>query len=102
MCETDYSGYPDCRESFITALERTLNEGYQTDIMFITPLMHLTKGQTFSLAENAGVLDLVLEESNTCYNGDREHKHDWGYGCADCPACKLRMKGWAEYKGLPS
>jgi 7-cyano-7-deazaguanine synthase len=97
MCETDYSGYPDCREEFIQSLERTLNLGYQTVIGFVTPLMHLNKAQTFALAEEVGILPLVIEESNTCYNGDREHKHDWGYGCGDCPACKLREKGWNEF-----
>jgi 7-cyano-7-deazaguanine synthase len=100
MCETDYSGYPDCREGFIKSLEGTLNLGYQTLIQFVTPLMYLTKGQTFALAEKVGILPLVLEESNTCYNGDREHRHDWGYGCGDCPACKLRAKGWNDFVGI--
>ncbi|QBQ71202.1 queuosine biosynthesis ATPase [Shewanella phage S0112] len=97
VCETDFSGYPDCRQVFICSLEAALNIGYQTDIHIVTPLMYLDKAQTFALAEKVGFLQTVLEESHTCYNGDREHNHDWGYGCGECPACKLRAKGFAEY-----
>ena len=99
MCQTDYSGYPDCREEFIEAMEDALNIGYQTHIDFVTPLMYMTKADTFALAADVGVLDVVINDSNTCYNGDRTLKYDWGYGCAECPACKLRIKGWQEYKG---
>lgn len=100
MCQTDYSGYPDCREEFIMALQKALNVGYLANIQFITPLMHLTKAETFALAEEVGILDVVLEETNTCYNGDRRDRFDWGYGCAECPACKLRRKGWEQYRGV--
>ena len=98
VCETDYSGYPDCREIFITELQNTLNLGYQTDIQIRTPLMHLNKAQTFQLAEDVGVLQLVIDESHTCYNGDRVHHWDWGSGCGECPACKIRQNGFREYK----
>jgi 7-cyano-7-deazaguanine synthase len=110
MCETDYSGYPDCREVFINSLENALNIGYLTKIKFITPLMHLNKAATFKMAEECGVLDLVIEESHTCYKGvrqdwvepfaDQPHYHDWGHGCGECPACDLRANGWAEYKAM--
>lgn len=110
VCQTDYSGYPDCRDNFIRALKLALNTGYQTNIDIITPLMHATKAETFKLAEDAGVLDLVIEESHTCYNGvrqqpvepfdDQPHYHEWGHGCGDCPACKLREKGWREYTDM--
>jgi 7-cyano-7-deazaguanine synthase len=97
VCQTDYSGYPDCREGFISALEEALNTGYETDIRIITPIMHLTKAETFGLADELGILDEVIEDSHTCYNGDREHRHDWGYGCGECPACVVRARGYAEY-----
>lgn len=98
VCQTDYSGYPDCREEFIKRFERALNVGYETHIIIHTPLMHLTKAETFQLAEDCGILDTVIEDSHTCYNGDREHKHDWGFGCGKCPACELRAKGWDEFQ----
>lgn len=97
VCQTDYSGYPDCREDFIKSLEHSLNLGSESDIRILTPLMYLTKAQTFALAEEEKILDTVLEMSHTCYNGSRETRHDWGYGCGECPACKLRAKGWQEY-----
>lgn len=100
VCETDYSGYPDCHESFIRALQMALNRGYLTDIDIATPLMHLTKAQTFELAEEVGILDDVIKYSHTCYIGDRSKHHEWGYGCGECPACKLRAKGYEEYKIL--
>ncbi len=100
MCETDYSGYPDCREIFVRALETALNTGYQTSIKFITPLMHLNKAATFGMAAEVGVLDQVINLSHTCYEGDHEHKHEWGYGCGECPACELRANGWEGYKSL--
>lgn len=99
VCETDYSGYPDCRNVFIQRLEETLNLGYETDIKFRTPLMWLNKAETFLLAENVGILDTVLKDSHTCYNGDHSTQHDWGYGCGECPACKLRSAGYEAYKG---
>ena len=100
VCETDYSGYPDCRANFIRALQFALNTGYQTNIDIITPLMDINKAQTFRLAEEVGVLDLVIEESHTCYNGMRHTHWPWGDGCGNCPACELRAKGWAGYKNL--
>lgn len=98
VCQTDYSGYPDCREVFIHHLQDTLNIGYNTNISIITPLMFLTKAQTFKLAEDCGILETVIKDSHTCYNGDRSAIHEWGAGCGECPACKLRAAGYLEYK----
>ena len=97
VSQADYSGYPDCRKVFIKKLEQTLNLGYNTSIAFITPLSYLSKAQTFALAEECGVLDLVINDSHTCYNGDRTNLHSWGYGCGDCPACILRKNGYLEF-----
>lgn len=96
--QTDYSGYPDCRQNFIEALELSLNLGSESDIKFHYPLMHLTKGETFEMSEVEGVLDTVIDESHTCYNGDHNTKNEWGYGCGECPACILRAQGWEDYK----
>ena len=96
--QTDYSGYPDCRENFIEALELALNLGSESDIKFHYPLIHLTKGETFTMSEVEGILDIVVDESHTCYNGNHNTKNPWGYGCGECPACILRAKGWEEYK----
>jgi 7-cyano-7-deazaguanine synthase len=99
--QTDYSGYPDCREPFVKALELALNLGSEANIIFHYPLMHLTKAETFALSKEEGVLDLVINESHTCYNGDHSEKHAWGYGCGECPACVLRKQGWEAYeKGI--
>ena len=98
--QTDYSGYPDCREPFVKNLEMSLNMGSESNIVFKYPLINLTKAETFQMAKDEGVLDLILEESHTCYNGDRSEKHNWGYGCGNCPACVLRKKGWNEYSWL--
>jgi len=97
VCETDFSGYPDCRKVFTDAMENALNLGSETELVIHTPLMYLNKAQTFKLAEDCGVLDIVLEDSHTCYNGDRSVRHPWGYGCGECPACVLRAKGYEEY-----
>lgn len=97
VCQTDYSGYPDCRQEFIEAIERTTNIGSDSDIMIETPLMYLTKSETWELADKLGCMGEVIENSHTCYNGDRQHKHFWGYGCDNCPACELRKKGYEEY-----
>lgn len=97
VCQTDYSGYPDCRQVFITALEEALNIGYQTDIRILTPMMDIDKAATFELAAKLGVLDEIIEDSHTCYNGDRSQRHDWGYGCGKCPACEIRSRGYYEY-----
>ena len=95
--QTDYSGYPDCRIPFVESLEKALNLGSESDIKFLYPLIHLTKAETFKMAEEEGVLDIVLKETHTCYNGDRSVLHEWGYGCDACPACELRKKGWEAY-----
>ncbi len=99
--QTDYSGYPDCREEFIKPLEKALNLGSESSIKFLYPLIRLTKAQTFKLAKQENILDLVINESHTCYNNDRKSFHNWGYGCGNCPACKLRERGWNEYQTLP-
>ncbi len=102
MCETDFSGYPDCRRDTIDAMERALTLGLDKPSPIRTPLMTLTKGQTWALAEQIGgaaLVDLIVEESHTCYRGDRTHRHDWGYGCGDCPACALRAAGWIDWIG---
>lgn len=95
--QTDYSGYPDCRLEFIEALELTLNLGSESNIKFHYPLLHLTKAQTFAMSKKEGVLDMVLNQSHTCYNDEHTKKNEWGYGCGNCPACILRAKGWREY-----
>lgn len=100
VCEEDYSGYPDCRQVFITAIQDALNIGYATDIRIHTPLMNLTKGQTFELADMMGVLSTVIEDTHTCYNGVRDKEFPWGKGCGTCHACELRAKGWEDYMGL--
>lgn len=97
VCQTDYSGYPDCRQEFITRLESALNCGYESEINIVTPLMYLDKAQTWELAADLGFLDLIVEQTLTCYEGDIQ-QHAWGRGCGECPACKLRMKGFSEYK----
>jgi 7-cyano-7-deazaguanine synthase len=100
MCETDFSGYPDCRRATIDAMETALSLGLDKPVKIETPLMALTKAQTWALAERLGgapLVELILEASHTCYRGDREHRHAWGYGCGDCPACELRAAGYAEW-----
>lgn len=97
VCETDYSGYPDCRLKFVRQLRDALNVGYETDIEFHTPLMHLNKAQTFEMAEKVGILETVINDTHTCYNGDHSTKHDWGFGCGECPACNLRQAGYEVY-----
>lgn len=99
-CQTDYSGYPDCRSEFISRMNHALNTGSETDIRIATPLMNITKGDTFALAADVGFLDEVINMSHTCYNGDHETKHEHGFGCGHCPACQLREKGFAEYKEI--
>jgi 7-cyano-7-deazaguanine synthase len=96
-CQTDYSGFPDCREIFIKNLQHSLNLGADTDINFVTPLMHINKAETFKLAEKENALDLILNYSHTCYEGS-DIVNEWGRGCGKCPACKLRKKGFYEYK----
>jgi 7-cyano-7-deazaguanine synthase len=100
MCETDYSGYPDCRRNTLDAMELTLRLGMERRFSIETPLMWRTKAQTWALAHELGgdaLVGLILEESHTCYLGDRSHRHDWGYGCGTCPACELRANGWHDW-----
>jgi 7-cyano-7-deazaguanine synthase len=100
MCETDYSGYPDCRDETIKALQAALNLGMNKSFDLHTPLMWLDKASTWKLAEELGgtaLVDLIREQSHTCYLGERGECHAWGYGCGECPACALRAKGWLQY-----
>ena len=100
MCETDYSGYPDCRDDTIKALQVALNLGMNERFVLHTPLMWLDKAATWKLAKTLGgssLLGLIRTETHTCYVGDRENLHDWGYGCGECPACKLRSAGWQSF-----
>jgi len=97
MCETDYSGYPDCRDDTLKSLQVTLNLGMGSHSVVHTPLMWLDKAQTWDLAQQLGgqwLVDLIVEHTHTCYLGTRDERHDWGYGCGTCPACELRIKGW--------
>lgn len=101
MCETDFSGYPDCRRDTLDAMERALNLGMERDFRIETPLMRLTKAQTWALAKGLGgeaLVELTVTETHTCYRGERGVLHPWGHGCAACPACELREKGWREWE----
>jgi 7-cyano-7-deazaguanine synthase len=101
MCETDYSGYPDCRDNTIKAMQIALTLGLDKRVAIHTPLMWIDKAQTFALAVEIGgdaFLDLLIEDSHSCYLGDRGKRHDWGYGCGTCPACQLRAQGFAKFK----
>jgi len=95
-CQTDFSGYPDCRDIFIKSINVSLNIASNSEIEIITPLMWLTKKETWELAEKEGILDIVKKYSFTCYNGDKT-ENEWGFGCGNCPACKLRKKGYEDY-----
>ncbi|MEQ8177150.1 MAG: 7-cyano-7-deazaguanine synthase QueC [Amphiplicatus sp.] len=102
MCEADYSGYPDCRRHSIDAQENALRLGMDADLTVETPLMRVTKAESWRIAEKLGglaLVDLVVEHSHTCYFGVRGARFEWGYGCGECPACELRAKGWREYAG---
>ena len=101
MCETDYSGYPDCRDDTLKALQVALNLGMDKRFVIATPLMWLDKAATWKLAASlAGpdFVELITEHTHTCYLGDRANRHAWGYGCGNCPACQLRAKGYAAYR----
>lgn len=105
VCETDYSGYPDCRDDTIKAMQVALGLGLDRRFVLHTPLMWRDKAQTFALARALGggaLLDLVVEESHSCYLGDRSKRHPWGYGCGHCPACDLRARGFAAYEAAPN
>ena len=100
MCETDFSGYPDCRNDTIQAMSQALTLGLAKPSPIETPLMFLTKAETWALAERIGgaaLVEMIVEASHTCYLGDRTHRHDWGYGCGTCPACELRAAGYGEW-----
>jgi 7-cyano-7-deazaguanine synthase len=101
MCETDYSGYPDCRDDTIKAMQLALNLGMDQRFVIHTPLMWIDKAATFALGHDIGgeeFIDLLVEDTHTCYLGDRSQRHDWGYGCGTCPACRLRADGFAKWK----
>lgn len=100
VCQTDYSGYPDCRDVTIMAMQKALTLGLARPVTIHTPLMWITKAETWGLAKSLGrqpLVNLIVEDTHTCYMGDREHRHPWGYGCGECPACVLRRKGWEEW-----
>lgn len=100
MCETDFSGYPDCRDDTLKSLQVTLNLGMGSNCVIHTPLMWIDKASTWAMAEALGgatLVHLVRDGTHTCYVGDHVTKHDWGYGCSDCPACDLRQKGWQGF-----
>jgi 7-cyano-7-deazaguanine synthase len=101
MCETDFSGYPDCRDDTIKAMQVALGLGMDRRFVIHTPLMWIDKAATFALAHAIGgdaLIGLLVEQTHTCYLGDRSHRHDWGFGCGTCPACKLRAQGFARWK----
>ena len=100
VCETDYSGYPDCRDDSMKAMQLALSLGMDKRFLIETPLMWIDKAETWRLAQQLGgqpLVDLIVEHTHTCYLGDRSHRQDWGYGCGTCPACDLRAKGFARF-----
>ena len=100
MCETDYSGYPDCRDDTIKALQVAISLGMDRRVVLHTPLMWRDKAATWAMAEALGgeaLVALIRERTHSCYLGDRAHRHDWGYGCGGCPACELRAAGWERF-----
>ena len=100
MCETDFSGYPDCRDDTLKALQATLSLGMDHRFVVHTPLMWRDKAATWVLASELGgtaLVELILEDTHSCYQGERQHRHPWGYGCGDCPACALRRRGWEAF-----
>jgi 7-cyano-7-deazaguanine synthase len=104
MCETDFSGYPDCRDDTMKALQVALNLGMATRLKVETPLMWIDKAATWKLAQDLGgqaLVDLIRKETHTCYLGERGALHDWGYGCGKCPACELRARGYRKFRGQP-
>ncbi len=103
MCETDYSGYPDCRDDTLKALQVTLNLGLDSRFVIETPLMWINKAETWALAERLGgdkLVALIRDKTHTCYEGNHHTRHDWGYGCGACPACELRRAGYEAYAGM--
>lgn len=101
MCETDFSGYPDCRRATLDALETAISRGMDHSIKIETPLMQIDKSGTWQLAHAIGgqaLVELIVEETHTCYLGDRTQRHTWGYGCGSCPACELRRRGYETWQ----
>jgi 7-cyano-7-deazaguanine synthase len=101
VCETDFSGYPDCRDDTVKALQVAINLGMEARLVLETPLMWIDKADTWRLAESLGgdmLVDLLIEHTHTCYLGERGQRHAWGYGCGHCPACELRARGWERYR----
>ena len=101
MCETDYSGYPDCRDATLRALEQAIRLGTEVPFAIDTPLMWLSKAETWELAQKLGgdtLTDLIIEHTHTCYRGERGTRHAWGYGCGTCPACELRARGYEQWQ----
>lgn len=102
MCETDYSGYPDCRDNTLKSLQVSLSLGLDAPMVLETPLMWLDKAATWRMAEQLGgpaLVALIEEQTHTCYMGERSQRHAWGYGCGQCPACELRRSGFEAYRG---
>ncbi len=100
VCETDFSGYPDCSDDTMKAQQLALSLGMDRRFLLETPLMWIDKAATWALAEDLGgpaLVDLVTEHTHTCYRGDRQHRHVWGYGCGECPACVLRARGFEKF-----
>ncbi len=111
VCETDFSGYPDCRDDTMKAMQLALSLGMDKRFLIDTPLMWIDKAATWQMTHSLGaasgepsggqqLIDLVVEHTHTCYLGDRTHRHAWGYGCGTCPACELRERGWAQFISL--
>ena len=101
MCETDFSGYPDCRDDAVKAMQVALNIGMESRFVLETPLMWIDKAQSWALADQLGgasLIEAIIEHSHTCYLGERGQRHDWGYGCGECPACKLRAQGFENWR----
>jgi 7-cyano-7-deazaguanine synthase len=101
VCETDFSGYPDCRDDTMKAMQLALSLGMDKRFLIETPLMWIDKADTWAMAQTLGgqpLVDLIVEHTHTCYLGDREHRHAWGYGCGTCPACELRSRGFEKFQ----
>jgi 7-cyano-7-deazaguanine synthase len=103
MCETDYSGYPDCRANTLNSMQETLRLGIERPYQIHTPLMYIDKAETWAMSKSLGgddLVNLILEETHTCYQGQRGERYDWGYGCGECPACQLRSTGFEHWREM--
>ena len=103
VCETDFSGYPDCRDDTMKAMQLALSLGMDKRFLIETPLMWIDKATTWQMAQELGgqpLVNLIIEHTHTCYGGDRAHRHPWGYGCGSCPACELRQRGYEQFMAL--